>query len=99
MMAAPRLTLDEQIDGEIETIMYTCAPQTVKAQAIKRRDALQQERDAARARQIKPSRPASPYCVRCGGFGYLIFAADDDRWDECDCDPSPSPLAAEGKTE
>lgn len=84
-MSAPWLTLDEQIDGEVETIMYTCAPQAVKTAAIKRRDALRQERDAARALQIKPPRAANPHCNRCGGFGYLIFAADDREWEECKC--------------
>lgn len=86
-MAAPRLTLDEQIDGEIETIMYTCAPQAVKAEARKRRDALLRMRDVARAQQVKPPRAADPYCKRCGGFGYLIFSVDDCTWDQCACTP------------
>ncbi|WP_232629187.1 hypothetical protein [Methylobacterium sp. Leaf118] len=87
-MSVLPLTLDERIDGEGETIMYTCAPQAVKAEARKRRDVLLRQRDAARAQQIKPPRAANPYCVRCGGFGYLIFAVDDCQWDECGCTPS-----------
>lgn len=84
MSPAPR-TLDERIDDEIETIMYTSAPQVVKSEARKRRSALISQRDFARAQQIKPPRSANPYCKRCGGFGYLIFAVDDRQWDECDC--------------
>jgi hypothetical protein len=86
-MPAPWLTLDEQIDGEIETIMYTCAPQSVKTEARERRDILRQMRDRARAQQVKPPRAGDPYCKRCGGFGYLIFFVDDCTWDQCDCTP------------
>lgn len=84
MIAAPR-TLDERIDDEIETIMYTSAPQVVKSESRKRRSALIAQRDLARSQQVKPARSANPYCKRCGGFGYLIFAVDDRQWDECDC--------------
>lgn len=86
-MTMSKLTLDERIDMEVETIMYTCAPQTVKAEAVKRRDALRQERDAARARQFKTPRAGDPYCNRCGGFGYLIFAVSDREWEPCACIP------------
>lgn len=84
-MSERQFTLDEQIDGEVETIMYTCAPQSVKAEARKRRDALIRMRDHARSKQVKPPRAGNPHCHRCGGFGYLIFSIDDGEWEVCGC--------------
>lgn len=46
MSAQPTLTLEDLIQIEIETIMFTCAPLSVKAEARKRLNALRERQKA-----------------------------------------------------
>lgn len=84
-MQPSKLTLDELIDGEIETIMYTCAPQVVKDVSRKRLKELRSERDAVRLKAPPAISTADHYCVRCGGHGYLLFSAEQTDFQQCAC--------------
>lgn len=76
------LSLDDLIEGEIDTIMYSGAPQTVKEQAVKRRDVLIKQRTAARA-HLEPHPKVDRYCTRCRGFGWLTYAEGNKA--PCSC--------------